>query len=333
MPVTLAEASRGTLPAFDARVIDEFRKTTPLLDLITFDDVVNPAGGGATMTYGYRRAKTQRSASFRQLNTEYTPAEVETEQKFTNLAPLGGSYQIDRVISKVGPAFANEVVLQMNALLKATSAFFHDQIINGDTGVTSFGFDGLNVSLVGSSTEFGTTAITNWVDIDTSAQQNRILDEIDEFLQSLDGAPTVLLGNRHVLARVRGLARRAGQYVANPVDGLLTPGGTPVVREQYGNIVFVDAGEKAGSSNLVLPLRNATVGGTAQTGLTDLYAIRMGLDGFHGVSFAGEQIVRTWLPDFTTSGAVKTGEAELGPVGVALKATKAAAVLRNIKIR
>ena len=66
-------------------------------------------------------------------------------------------------------------------------------------------------------------------------------------------------------------------------------------------------------------------------GLTDLYAVRFGLDGFHGVSVPG-QLINTWLPDFSTAGAVKTGEVEMGPVAVVLKATKAAAVLRNVKV-
>lgn len=61
--------------------------------------------------------------------------------------------------------------------------------------------------------------------------------------------------------------------------------------------------------------------------------MRIGLDGFHGVTTTDGQLVKTWLPDFTTAGAVKRGEVELGPVAVALKATKAAAVLRNIKVR
>jgi hypothetical protein len=61
--------------------------------------------------------------------------------------------------------------------------------------------------------------------------------------------------------------------------------------------------------------------------------VRFGLDAFHGVSIAGGQLVQQWMPDFTTAGAVKTGEVELGPVAVALKRTKAAAVRRNIKVQ
>ena len=66
-------------------------------------------------------------------------------------------------------------------------------------------------------------------------------------------------------------------------------------------------------------------------GLTDIYAVRFGLDGFHGVAVPGN-LINTWLPDFSTAGAVKTGEVEMGPVAVVLKSSRAAAVLRNVKV-
>ena len=67
------------------------------------------------------------------------------------------------------------------------------------------------------------------------------------------------------------------------------------------------------------------------SGVTSLYAARIDLDGFHGVSLAGRPLVRQWLPDFETSGAVKKGEVEM-IAAVALKATKAAGVLRGLKV-
>ena len=80
-------------------------------------------------------------------------------------------------------------------------------------------------------------------------------------------------------------------------------------------------------------ITETTPGGAATNpgGLTDIYAVRFGLDGFHGVAVPG-QLIQTWLPDFTTAGAVKKGEVEMGPVAVVLKASKAAAVLRNVKV-
>ena len=151
-------------------------------------------------------------------------------------------------------------------------------------------------------------------------------------LPLLDGTPTVIVGNARALARVRAAVRRAGMYTKDPVEGLVGANGRPIERETYGGIVFADAGAKAGSNDLIIPTETRTIGGTEATGLTDLYAYRVGLDGFHGVSTAGGQLAQAWLPDFTTAGAVKRGEVELGPVSVALKATRAAAVFRNIKV-
>ncbi len=59
--------------------------------------------------------------------------------------------------------------------------------------------------------------------------------------------------------------------------------------------------------------------------------MRFGLDGFHGVAVPGN-LVNQWLPDFTTAGAVKRGEVEMGPVAVALKSSRAAGVFRNVKV-
>ena len=52
MAVTLAEAKNNAVDDVDVAVIDEFRKESAILDALVFDDVVNPVGGGATMTYG-----------------------------------------------------------------------------------------------------------------------------------------------------------------------------------------------------------------------------------------------------------------------------------------
>lgn len=332
MPITLVEGKNNAQTDLDVAVIDEFRKTGVIPDSLIFDDAVNPAGGGATLTYGYRRLITQATADTRAINSEYTPQNVTTQHYTTELAVLGGAFEIDRVIAKLGPAASGGVALNIAQKVKSTNAKFADLVINGDTAADANGFDGLDKALTGSSTEMNAGTVTDWTDFDTNARaEHKALDLIDEFLSLLDGAPTVIVGNARALARVRAAVRRAGMYTKNPVEGLVGTDGRPIERESYGNILFSDAGAKAGSNNPIIPIENRTVS-TAQTGLTDLYAYRVGLDGFHGVSTVGGQLAQTWLPDFSTAGAVKKGEVELGPVSVALKATKAAAVLRNLKV-
>jgi hypothetical protein len=344
MATSLAEAKNNTNDDLDVAVIDEFRKESVILDTLIFDNAVNPSGGGATLDYGYRRLISQPTASTRAYNTEYVPAEVTTQKYSTTLAVMGGSFAVDRILARMGPNASGAVTLNLSQKIKATRTKFQDLVINGDTAVDANGFDGLNKALTGSTTEYlplsngVATGYLDWTDFDTDQRAAfKALDRLDEWLSLLDGTPTIVYGNTKALAKVRALARRAGQYTRDPVDGLIGQNGRPVVRETYGGVIFADPGNQAGSNNPIIPIATRDADGAGSggniTGLTDLYAMRIGLDGFHGVTTTDGQMVQTWMPDFSTSGAVKNGEVELGPVGVALKATRAAAVLRNIKVQ
>lgn len=325
MAVTLAEAKNNALEDYDPFVIDEFRKSSVILDSLIFDDAVNPAGGGATLDYSYRRQETQPTAEFRAINTEYLPSTTTTKKYSTTLAVLGGAFEIDRILANIGPKGSDEVTRNINDKVKAAITLFQDTVINGDTGVNDKAFDGLDKALTGSSTELKPTSDTyDWTDLE-GEKGNKAIDTLDEFLDLLDGTPTIVVGNKKALARVRAMVRRTSMYVREPIDGLVNADGRPISRESYGGILFADAGEKAGSNDPIIPI--------ASDGTTSLYAYRVGLDGFCGITTTDGTLVKTWLPDFTQPGAVHRGEVELGPVGVALKATKAAGVLRKIKVR
>lgn len=317
--ITLAEAQKNVQDALQAGVIDEFRKNNFLLDNLTFDDAVSPTGGGATMTYAYTRLLTQPTAAFREINTEYTPQEVSKQRHTVDLKVFGGAFQVDRVIAKMG-GIVSEVTLQMQQKIKAAQALFNDTVINGDSAVDAKAFDGLDKALTGSSTELVPTAA---IDLSTSAAVDTnwksFLDLLDEFLRWTDGTPTAIMGNTKLIARMRAVARRAGMYQVNKNDW-----GTQV--ESYGPIPLIDLGAKPGTNDPIV-----SVGTGDSAGLTSLYVARFGLDGFHGVSLAGQSPINTWMPDFTTAGAVKKGEVEM-VAAVALKATKAAAVLRKVKV-
>ena len=336
MAVSLAQAKLNATDDVEIQVIDEFRKNNFILDALTFHDVVSGTGLGATLTYGYQRVITQADAAFRAINSEYTPGEAAKQRYSVDLKPLGGSFQIDRVLD--GVAQAAETSFQMSQKIKATAAKFNDEVVNGDTAVDADGFDGLSKAITGSSTEYlpldnGVSA--GYIDLsastayDTEAEWHAVLDHIDAFLGLLDGQPGALLMNGKLKAKLVSIARRAGFWTRDRNEF-----GVPV--DAYNGIPLVDLGDKAGSTNPVVGLfsrdaDDAGAGGSI-TNLTDLYAVRFGLDGFHGASMAGRPLVRTWLPDFTTAGAVKTGEVEMGPVATVLKATKAAGVLRNFKV-
>ncbi len=332
MPVTLAEAKNNATDDVDVQVIDEFAKSSDILNRLTFDDVVSPTGGD-TLTYGYRRLITQVSADFRAINSEYSPTEVTTQRYTVDLKPLGGAFQVDRVVSRLGPAASGVVALNMSQKIKAARAKFADTVINGDVAVDSNGFDGLSKILTGTATEYlplnngVTTGYVDWTTVADKAAALTQMRHIDSWLASLDETPDVIYGNRKTLSYFKSLAVWTDQYEKSE-DAF----GRPITR--YNGIDLVDLKTKAGSNNDVIPLvtrdPDAAGAGGNISNLGDLYAVRYGLDGFHGASVQGS-LVETWLPDFTRAGAVKTGEVEMGPLAVVLKATKAAGVFRNIK--
>ena len=315
MAVTLAQAKLNVTDDLQAGIIDEFAKSSFILNNIPFDDCVSPVGGGATLTYGYTRLITQPTAAFRAVNSEYATHEVQKQRYTTDLKVFGGAYEVDRIIADMG-GIADEVALQSAQKVKAASALFSDTIINGNSSTDANVFDGLDVAITGSDTEYNPAAP---IDLSTSeavtANAVAFVDQLDEWLGTMDGVSAILC-NAKMAAKFRAIARRMGMYQITKNDF-----GQKV--EYYGDIPFVDLGAKAGSNDPIVGIEG---------GITSLYAVRFGIDGFHALSMAGHAPVKIWLPDFSTAGAVKKGEVEM-VAGCALKSTKAAGAFRNIKVQ
>lgn len=318
MAITLEEAKKNVQDDLQMGVIDEFQKSNWILEHIPFDDAVSPTGGGVTPTYSYTRLKTQPTAEFREINTEYTPSEVTKERHTVDIKVFGGSYEIDRVIANFG-GIVGEVELQQAQKIKAAQALFNDTFINGDVGVNTKCFDGLDKALTGSSTEYNTEKV---IDLSTSdlvtKNYHYFIDALDEFLGGLDGTPSFIGGNNKLISKIRACARRAGMYQVSTDNW-----GRQV--ERYGDIPFVDFKTKPGTNDEVVKIDETD-------GTTSLYVGRLAMDGLHAVSFAGVAPVQVWLPDFSTAGAVKKGEVEMN-AAIALKSSRAAGVFRKIKVK
>ena len=325
MAITLAEAKVGMADKVDQQVVDMFRRSSLLLDRLTFDNAISPGTGGSTLTYGYIQLKTPSTAAVRAINAEYTANEAKREKKTTSAIIMGGSFQVDRVIQDTSGAI-DELVFQADEKIKATANFFTNCVINGTSAGSGAGFvtntfDGLKKLLAGTSTEYASTAdLTTAENMD--ANYNLFLDELDEFISGLDGMPDMLIMNRKMLSKLRGIARRAGYYTSSRDE-------FGRVVETYNGIELMDAGEYYdGSTNKSIVADVAAAASTA--GTSDIYAVKFGLDAFHGISPTGTKVITSYMPDLTLPGAVKTGEVEL-VAGVALKNTLKAGRMTGIK--
>lgn len=339
MPITLAQAALNTLNDVDFQVIDNLRRYSWLWDNVPFDDSVNPGTGGATLTYGYTRLIAAAAAGFRALNTEYVPGQAQRQRYTVDLKPLGGSFSLDRVLANLGPAQTNEIAFQLTQLTVSSIVRFQQELILGDTAVDANGFDGLSKSLTGTVTEKTAGYVAGSADWKAAtiagnvATANTRLDELDDFLSlivpshvgsgdlsapgAIPAGVKALLGNTKLIARLRSIVRTSGSYT-NVKDDM----GRQV--ESYNGWTMIDIGDRVDGSAPIIPIATTT---------TDLYAVTFGLDAFHGVIAAGVPMVQTWLPDFNNSGAVKSGELEIGPLAMTLKNTKAAGVLRTITVQ
>lgn len=325
MPITLEEAKAGMADKVDQQVVDMFRRSSLLLDRLTFDNAISPGTGGSTLIYGYTQLKTPSTAAVRTINSEYTANEAKREKKTTQAIIMGGSFEVDRVIQDTSGAI-DELVFQADEKIKATANFFTNCVINGTTaggagtGKTTGTFDGLNKLLTGSSTEYSASA-----DLSTSAKvtanYNQFLDELDEFISCLDGMPDMLLMNRKMLSKLRGIARRAGYYESTKDDFGRTV-------ETYNGIALMDAGKFYNGERTVDIIAD-TAASASDFGTSDIYAVKFGLDAFHGISPTGTKVITSYMPDLTLPGAVKKGEVEL-VAGIALKNTLKAGHMKGI---
>jgi hypothetical protein len=333
MPITLAQAQVNTANDIDYAVIDNFRRYSWLMDQIVFDDTVTPGTGGGSLVYGYTRLTTAAPAGFRALNTEYVPGQATRTQYTASLKPLGGAFSVDRVLANLGAAATNETAFQIQQLITSVKVRFLQELILGDTAVDANGFDGLSKALTGTVTEV-TATVADWTaaTVITQALAMARLDEVDAWLSLIVpshtgggdmGAPGALppgvkaiLGNTKSITRFRALLRWAG-LLQETKDDL----GRKI--EMYGDWVLQDLGDRSDGSAPIIPVSSSA---------TDLYAVTFGLDALHGASVANNPLVTTIMPDFTSAGAVKSGEIEMGPVSMVLKNTKAAGVLRAIDV-
>lgn len=317
MAVTLAQAQKLTQDKLCKCIIDEFRKDH-LFEQMVFDDCV-ALNGGSTLNYVYNRIKTQGTADFREINTEYIPQEADTETITVALKIFGGTFQIDRVIQNDVKGITNQLSFQTEQKIKATKALFADTFINGDSAVKSNSFDGIDKAVTGSSTEHVPSAA---VELSTSANMttngNILLDELDKIIGDMDGTPSGIYMNSYLKAIFNGLARRSGYFSTSDVDAF----GKPVTK--YQGVPLIALGDKPGTASPIIPI--------SETGETSLYAVRIGLDGTHAVTPSGSGIINIYLPDFKGSKAVSEGGVEMVAAS-AIKTTRSIAALRKIKIK
>lgn len=316
--LTLKQAKVGMADKIAAAVVDQFQRNSIVLDNLPFDDAVSPTGG-STLVYGYEFIKTPAKAGGRKINEEYTPQDEIDETKAVNLAILGGSFQIDRVIAASSSRRKNEVEKQLRGKVKATINEFQYCFINGDY-TTSQGkqFDGLKKQLRGTDSIIDCAKLNVSGEM-TRAKANILVNAIDSAILDLADKPSFIASSKKGIVAIRSAARELG-YLTPAEDAfgrkVDTYDGTPIVNlGKYYN----DSAEKE------------IIETVSSTGKTDIVIWCQGPSLVHGVSLTGSKLIDVLTPDFKDAKAVHQGMVEM-VTAVVVENSRAAAILQNIQV-
>lgn len=292
MAITLTDLAQNSTDAIKQGFINEIITDSFILANMPFDDCMT-ASGTSDLVYGYKRVTTHAQAAFRALNSEPTTNVAKVTSQTTKLGILSHSWEMDRVAK----AAAEDLYeLQLEESKNAIIRQFNATLING-TG-TSNSFDGLDKAIKGTSTDATSTTDLSVV---TQAAALAYAEELDGMIEGLMRTPDVLLVSPAMKTKLNAVLR---------VLGLAT-----TTKDDAGRNVNVWGDIR------VEVLRDGALA------TNDVYAVCFGLDAFHGITLKGDSAISVALPDWTTPGAVKKGDSEF-VCGCALKATKAAGVLR-----
>lgn len=328
----LKDMTVGQADKVAEKVIEMFLRESVVLQDLPFDNAVSP-NGGSTLVYGYIQEKLPSKAAFRAIGSEYTPSNATVKELNTILKIFGGSFQIDRVLKSIESKIEN-MDRQVKQKILAAVQLFHDTMINGDTASNSLGFDGLDKFLVGTSTELNTD---NYIDLSTDETLKANASKFYEMLRTLINKTNAhaLYVNEDMKTKIESVAMYLG-YKTESEEAFgvtVTKIGKVKITDLKNKVEISGDGDSATATEKpIIEIKKRTLNEKEITGLTDIYAVRYSVDdGFCGVTITGDKAIEAYLPDFKEPGAVKTGEVEM-VAAVALKNSKSAGVLRNIKI-
>lgn len=320
MALTLTELKAMSADYLTPLVIDEAQKSSFILQNLTFDTAAALAQDGS-WNYVYRRRTTSPGAATRALNSDYTASEGKVTKYSVECKIFGGSFQVDRASVGVQVGLEN-IAFQIQQKTLATVAEFNNLFINGDSGSVATEFDGLDVALTGTSTEYSPTApieIQTMADITTNYESLRWA--MRQWLKTLNGRPDAFLCNADLLSALLSVNDK---FALNTETRDSIGQSVPT----WMGVPLIDLGELPASSNPVI-----ATDGTA--GTTSLYAVRFGLDAVHGVApTEARKTLAVYTPQWVNgddADAVKKGAVE-GVMTIALKATRAAGVFRDIQV-
>lgn len=309
----------------------------PLLQMLPFKGI-------ASNTIKYKMETVEASADFHEVNEQWVEGASTWEPRYADLAILGGDADVDEFVkSTMGaqePIGAEIISLKAKAI---ANKFAYNTIMGRTTskdaysstknfkgllrliaeceGSTKDDLDGGLTGAVGNNTQVLVRA--------SGASGALTLDYIDELLDKVKPKPTHIISSRMFRRKLTALARAAGTNLEHDKNAL----GFPVTR--YGDVeVVISDGvlDNLNDNTTVVTAIGSwdyTQTRAAAKDVTPIFAVRVGEDGFCGITSAQNGMIQT-----TPIGILENKDATRTRIkfycGLALFNKLAAAVLTEV---
>lgn len=250
MAVTLVQAQAASTNMLQRGVIQTFIDESPVLSRLPFMEIEGNA-------YQYTKESALPGIAFRAVNAGYTESTGAVVNATVGLKIFGGDADVDRFIVNTLGNINDQRALQTRLKAKAAAIFFTEQFFEGDSTVTTDGFDGLRKILTGAQ-------------VVAAGPNGAVLTlaMLDDLLSRIDGLPDVIYAPSAAITKINQLVRATGGTVPEP-------------RAEYGRLVYsyagiplVDPGYATNGSTKILGYDETK--GTAVGTVASIYAVRFG---------------------------------------------------------
>ncbi|WP_027191803.1 major capsid protein [Fundidesulfovibrio putealis] len=260
--MTLVESLKYYQNPLQRGIVQLFPANSAILQYLPFRSIDGNS-------YSYNLEDTPPNVGFRAINAEYTADQGVINPQSEALKIGGGLIKIDRALLAMQSSNGTDILAEQTAMkVRAMSRRFEKAFIKGDATGTPEEFDGLELRVAGdqlmtAGTAAGGAALT--------------LAMLDELIDRLDFAPTVLLMNKTMRRKVNSLMRAAGQ-ATETVSGVFGQ----QIPAYAGVPIGIVGKDNTGAEILAFDEKDGQAVPAAAS-CTSIYALSMGGEGVCGI--------------------------------------------------
>ncbi len=251
MAFTLIEYAKTTQNQLASAVVEEFARSSVVLQLLPFKEIVGNA-------YEYNQESRLPGIAFRGLNESYDESTGVVNPVTEHMKIMGGDSDTDKALMKMEKNFGARRASDVLMKTKAASLYFTKQFFDGDESSDTKQFDGLNQRLTGDQV---ITAGANGANLSHALLQ--------QTMDAVRGKPDALFMGKKMRRQVNNLAE------SSTILG--------ITKDQFGDEItsYSSVGifivEEDNDDNTILDF-DETQGNSDVT--ASLYAVRFGVDEF-----------------------------------------------------